>query len=180
MPELRSRRSHLAGWTAAAAIAGLCIVVPAAAAENHSITSRSIGGASLGLTQRDYTKILGRLHFRTPFSGGLTRLEYQKGDLHVFISRATRRGVGLFTAADEFRTSAGVGPCSPVAKLQAAYGDKLKAVKSSTTHQVIGYRLGTLIFIATGPQVRSILITTGRVPIQTALNGAACGSGEED
>src|SRR4051812_44523835 len=143
----RSRRARFAGWSAVAAIAASCTVAPAVAGENHSITKRSIGGASLGLKQREYTRILGRIHFTTPFSGGLTRLEYRKGEMHVFVSRATRRGVGLFTAADEFRTAAGVGPCSPVSKLQAVYGSRLKALKSSTTHQIVAYRLGTLVFI---------------------------------
>jgi hypothetical protein len=165
----------------AAVVAAVALLAaPAGAATSHLITGSSLAGARLGLKQRDYTRVLGRLHFRTKFAGGLTRLEYAKGDVHVFVSRATGRGVGFFTAAEEYRTSAGIGPCSPVTKLQAAYGSRLRPVRNATSHQIVAYRLGAITFVATGPEVRSVLVSTARVTLQTALNGAACGSGEED
>ena len=157
------------------------VALPAAgAAESHLIAARSLAGAPLGLKQRDYTHLLGHVQFSTKFPDGLTRLEYKRGEIHVFISRASGRGVGLFTAADDFRTAAGMGPCSSVEKLRAAYGSRLQPVKHSVTQQVVAYRFGTITFVATGPNVRSVLVSAGRVPLQTALNGPACGSGEED
>ena len=179
---LRTCKSLLRPRHAALTVAAAILVATAAAgaAENRLIAPKSIAGARLGLTQREYTRVLGRLHFTTRFAGGLTRLEYHKGEIHVFVSRKSGRGVGLFTAADEFRTARGVGPCSPVQKLRSAYGARLRPVKSATTQQVVGYRLGTITFVATGPDVRSVLVSAGHVPLQTALNGAACGSGEED
>lgn len=181
MPAPRKFRSfnlRILLLTAAGAL--LTATAPAAAAESHLITSNSVSGARLGLTERDYTRKLGRLHFTTKFPGGLTRLEYRKGEIHVFLLRATGKGVGFFTAAEEYKTSTGVGPCTPVAKLRAKYGSRLVPVKNATSHQVVAYRLGTITFVTTGPDVRSVLVSAGRIPLQTALNGAACGSGEED
>jgi hypothetical protein len=152
----------------------------AGAAENHVITANSVAGAPLDAKQRDYTRLLGRLHFTTKFANGLTRLEYKKGAIHVFISRATGRGVGLLTSADEYRTASGVGPCSPLTKLHAAYGSRLRPVKDKTTQRVFAYKVGTITFVATGPAVGSVLVTNGRVPLRTAVNGASCGAGEED
>src|SRR5947207_452773 len=118
MPALQPRKFRRLARAAVTLAAALAAATSAAAGENHSITQRSLGGAALGMTQRDYARVLGPLHFSTRFTGGLTRLEYRKGKVHVFLSRASHRGVGLFTAADDFRTAAGVGPCSAVTKLQ--------------------------------------------------------------
>jgi hypothetical protein len=61
-----------------------------------------------------------------------------------------------------YRTAAGVGPCTSIARLKAAYGERLKPAKWNTQHgKVFAYTLGShLLFAANGAPVPARHVTS--------------------
>ena len=67
------------------------------------------------------------------------------------VQRGTSRALEIVTWNRRDRTRKGVGPCSTVGELQAAYGSALKPVAKNTINgQVYGYTVGNSLFFAVG------------------------------
>lgn len=143
------------------------------------ITRSSLGNARLGLQRADYSAQLGRTSFMTRYGNGLTRLTFRRGTLHVYLAASTHRGVALMTSDESYRTPAGVGPCSSATRLRRAYGRLLAPIRLGRDRQLVGYRLGSLVFVVSTRRVRLVMLSTGSFPIRLAVNSAACGIGEE-
>jgi hypothetical protein len=97
----------------------------------------------------------------------------------VYLAASTRRGVALMTSDDAYRTPAGVGPCSSATRLHRAYGRALAPVRLGRGGQVVGYRLGPLVFVVSTQRVRLVMLAAKSFPVQLAVNSGACGTGEE-
>jgi hypothetical protein len=140
----------------------------------------AIGGARLGETKAEYARAFGALQFMTRLPKRVTRLTFEGGEVHVFISSATGRGVGILISAKEYRTARGIGPCSPVASLLATYRNRLSPYRVRPGNRIAAYRMGSLMFVVTGDKVGSVVLASSRVPPSIALNAAQCGVGEEE
>jgi hypothetical protein len=162
-----SRRPR--SWTRFAAAAGVAAVIaavalPAAGAETAAppvITATSLAHAKLALGKSAYARLLGA-PFRYQAAGGgesgepgfqqpanYTRLVFAKRKMHVYFKDGVDRAIQITTWNKAYRTAEGIGPCSTVAELKRAYGNKLKRSKWSTQNgQTYVYTMGDLLFAA--------------------------------
>ncbi len=61
--------------------------------------------------------------------GGLKRLVFAKARTEVYFKEGGTKALGVVTWNKAYRTAAGLGPCSRVADLKAAYARKLKPIR---------------------------------------------------
>lgn len=153
------------------------LAVGSAGAPDNRISQRAIGGAGLGLTRAGYIHRFGQPSFTTRFGHGMTRLVYANRELAIYLSR-TGRGIAVLTSAKEYRTPAGVGPCSTIAALKKAYPGGRLTVKRRARH-VVAYRLRRLLFAAPGGKVGAVMLANSAFPSSVAVNAGQCGGGEE-
>jgi hypothetical protein len=146
---------------------------------NRKITATSVGGAPLGLTRSGYVRLLGRVSFTTRFAGGVTRLVFEQGSLHVYLASPKGRGIGILTQSADFKTQRGVGPCSPTSTLRRVYGARLRPYRVSRLGHLVAYGLGQLTFSVPGEKVGAVLLASRALPISTVVNVAPCGAGDE-
>lgn len=145
----------------------------ASSSPNRTITQTSIGGALLGLSRQAYVRTFG-----TPrvdlLEGGITALVFTR--LGVVVYLRGNAGAAINTSGRTFRTSAGIGPCSPVRALMAAYGAQLR--KLPTSGPVSLYRLGSLVFRVDRPRQRVGAVTLGRGSLARLIAGNSidCGA----
>jgi hypothetical protein len=139
-PRRRGRRRWLAAAlvVAAAMAASIGIVLNrdtnSARDGPPAITQTSIAGARLGLRRGDYEEILGRAvpvvqPAKTPGapSSEYPTLTFNESKLWVFFPGGfDATGEIIVTWNKEFRTGAGIGPCSTIGDLKAAYGEKVR------------------------------------------------------
>jgi hypothetical protein len=154
------------------------LVMPATAEPTELVTATTIAGAPLGVAAAEYSRILGRPSFTTRLPRGVTRVTYKGGELHVFLRIG--RGVALSTSSDEYRTHAGIGPCSARADLLRAYGPRLKLVRRGVANRPIGYVLGRLFFAVFDERVGAVMLGAPPLQPEIAVNGPQCGAGDED
>jgi hypothetical protein len=143
------------------------------------ITQTSIGGATLGGTARDYTRVLGTPDFRTRLPGALLRLTFAGGELQVFLHGG--RGVAILTSSDKLRTAEGVGPCVDTSRLRRVYGRRLVGLKPAHRPTAVAFNLRHLVFATPSRTVAAVLLT--RTPsryLTLLLNSSGCGGGEEE
>jgi hypothetical protein len=159
------------------AVVAAGFAVGSVGAPNREISQRAIGGAGLGLTGAGYVHRFGKPSFTTRFGGGMTRLVYADRKVAIYLSRKGR-GIAVLTSAKEYRTAAGVGPCSTIAALKKAYPGRL-TVKRRAGH-VVAYRLRRLLFAAPGGKVGAVMLANSAFPSSVAVNAGQCGGGEED
>jgi hypothetical protein len=159
--------------------AGLPVAI-GAREPNRAITATSIGGASLGLTRSGYVRLLGRVSFTTRFPGGVTRLVFEQGALHVYLASPNGRGIGILTQSKDFKTRRGVGPCSSSSTLRSVYGARLRPYRVPGMGHLVAYALGRLIFSVPGEKVGAVLLASRALPISTIVNVAPCGAGDEE
>jgi hypothetical protein len=159
------------------AVAAAGFAVGSVGAPNRGISQRAIGGASLGLTRAGYVHRFGKPSFTTRFGGGMTRLVYADREVAIYLSRKGR-GIAVLTSAKEYRTPAGVGPCSTIAALKKAYPGRLTVTRRAG--HVVAYRLRRLLFAAPGGKVGAVMLANSAFPSSVAVNAGQCGGGEED
>lgn len=128
----------------AAVSASIVAFATVAVAETRGFTQESIGGAKLGLSARAYKMLLGKPVFRAPLftparvqPTGWSYLVFGKRELSVYFAPQKDRGAVITTWSRSYKTAAGVGPCSTIAELKLAYGNRLKSSKFSTFHGVV-------------------------------------------
>jgi serine/threonine-protein kinase len=118
-----------------AATAGIVAIGSDSASALPAITQTTIAGVPLGLRVEGYTKMLGEpLKVSQPEQvEGLPSTEYptlyflrQKVAVY-FPDGFESRAKIITTWNEDFETSAGVGPCSTIDGMKAAYGDKVRA-----------------------------------------------------
>jgi hypothetical protein len=138
---------------AAVVVASASVLVAAAfAAPAATVTPTSIAGAKLGLRASAYKRLFGtpvrKDALRYPTSW--TRLVFTKRKVAVFFPPNGKAvEVATWNASD--KTARGIGPCSSILRLKAAYGPKLKRSEPSTVdNKVYAYTVGKLIFARTG------------------------------
>jgi Tol biopolymer transport system component len=140
---------------------------------NFTITSRSIGGAALGLRRADYVGALpGRARLNL-LGERLARLVFSSLGLDVYLSAG--KGVALVAYDSRFRTAKSVGPCSPATALIDTYGDRLQRIPTSGA--VTLYRLGTLVFRVANARVGAVAVGRGSIAAQAAGNSIDCREG---
>jgi hypothetical protein len=138
---------------AALVVASASILVSAAfAAPAATIKPTSVAGAKLGLRASAYKHLFGKpvrkdaLRFPTNW----TRLVFTKKKVAVFFP-PNGKAVQVATWNPHDKTARGIGPCSSISQLKAAYGTSLKRSKFSTIgKRVYAYTVGKLIFAAAG------------------------------
>ena len=165
----------------AASILALCALAATLAgtlggASDHRVTQKVIGGAKLGLPRSAYIRAFGKPSFTSRFGHGLKRMVYANRELAVYLSRRGR-GIAVLTSAKEYRTHAGVGPCSKIRALKKAYRGRLVA-KRRAGH-IVAYRLRRLLFVAQAGQVGAVMLSNSAFPASVAVNAGQCGGGEE-
>lgn len=146
----------------ATALAAVALPVAwATAGGPPKITATSIGGAKLGLAKTDYKRLLGTpVRFEAAGGGDMTepgfqqpadysRLVFGKRKMDVYF-QGSDEAIQITTWNKAYRTKEGVGPCSSIAKLKAAYGSRLKPNPANTDPNsgvVFSYIVGrSLIF----------------------------------
>ena len=142
-------------------------------ATGHRIDQHAVGAAPLGLGRAAYVRRLGPVAATTRLPRGLKRLTFERSELDVFLSRSGR-GVAILTSERDYRTRAGVGPCSSVRSLKRAYRGRL-AVKRKA-HVVVAYRLGRLVFAAPYRKVGVVKLASPTFPVKVAVNAVQCGT----
>ena len=147
---------------------------------SYSIRSGSIGSARLGLAGHQYAQVFGARPFTTRYADGTVRLLFEKAEVEVLLSRADSQGFAIFTAAREYRTAAGIGPCSPVRSLLRAYGGKLRRYPAGS-QPIVAYKLGRLWFtVYAASRIVGGVMLSERTPTSASLSGApVCGQSEE-
>jgi hypothetical protein len=138
---------------AAVVVASAFVLVTAVfAAPAATIQPTSIAGAKVGLHASAYKRLFGTpvrkdvLRFPTNW----TRLVFTKRKVAVYFPPNGKAvEVATWNAAD--KTARGIGPCSTISRLKAAYGRRLKRSEPSTIgKRVYAYTVGKLIFAAAG------------------------------
>ena len=154
-----------------AAVLALALAAAAGAVERFPIEPGAIGGVQVGATAAQAKAKLGAARV-DHLEGGLLRLVFAKARTEVYFKEGGTKALGVVTWNKGYRTAAGLGPCSPVADLKAAYAGKLKPFKAGGA--VVAYRLGNLTFTAEGKTVGDVMLSTGGLTAFVALNATEC------
>jgi tRNA A-37 threonylcarbamoyl transferase component Bud32 len=156
-PKLGRRRLALAAAAIVAAVgAGVSVflftpdggTVPGRAA----ISQSSIAGVRLGLKAPVYKRLFGVGFRQDVFSPpNYPVLIFVLRETAVYFDHSTRKGIIVTTWNAADRTAAGVGPCSSLEQLKAAYGSALKPSPFNTLKgQVYAYTVGPNLLFAMG------------------------------
>jgi hypothetical protein len=164
------RRHTILALTAvlAVAIAGAGVETASSRQSDRTITQRAIGGAPLGWSQKQYVRAFGRPFFLGRLEGGLTRLDFTRLGVEVYLRLGA--GVAINTYSRAYRTTAGIGPCSPARALTAAYGRQLRKLLVGAIPIAL-YRLGNLVFRVDRPHARVGAVTLGTGPLARTVAG---------
>jgi tRNA A-37 threonylcarbamoyl transferase component Bud32 len=158
-PRARRRTGLLvgaAGFLAAlAAVAALAVVLVTrddSAQTPPQITAASIAGATLGLTNDDYKALFGVGWREEIFEGpNYPTLRYFSRKVAIYFESPGGPAVAITTWNRDFRTAAGIGPCSSIDDLKNAYGNALQPSPENTIDgKAYAYVVGHLIFGANG------------------------------
>jgi hypothetical protein len=110
------------------------------------ISQSSIAGASLGQQRSYYKRLFGRkplekIFNRYPHRALLPYLEWSDQRLAAFFGPAGSGAILIDTWNKAYRTAAGVGPCTPLARLKAVYGKRLRQVPWNPDAYTVGNHL---------------------------------------
>jgi tRNA A-37 threonylcarbamoyl transferase component Bud32 len=157
------RRRRFRRWAIAAAAAAVAALAAAAlyvafsgsggAPAAVTITPAGIGPARLGDSSIALEKIWhggGKATLDVP--SGYALLRQPLYDVTAYFQGTDARAVELATWNKADRTAEGVGPCSSVAALKRAYGDRLVPAPGNTHDGIVdGYSVGRRLFFAMAP-----------------------------
>jgi len=146
---------------AAAAIGGILIMRGGSDSTAPAISQTSIAGARLGLRRAAYERILGRgvpvVQPKDTPGGPSTEyptLAFEEPKVWVFFPDGfDATGEIIVTWNEELKTATGIGPCSTIEELKAAYGDEVRPDYYGTIGEKhFMYDVGkNLLFAASGP-----------------------------
>jgi hypothetical protein len=161
------------GWVVALLLAAASVAL---AGGGPAITSTSLGGVKVGLTKAAYKRILGKPYRVDYLENDYSRLVFTKRKMDVYFHGKRDFGVVVGTWNLRNKTAEGIGPCSTVRSLKAAYGSRLRRVFEGTS--AVGYRLGALVFaVPFGTRVLSVSLKSPGAPLFVALATAGTGPG---
>ncbi len=159
-PPSRRRRSGLLIGVAAllvalAAVTALAVILVTrdnSAQTLPQITPASIAGATLGLPKDDYKALFGVGWREEIFQGpNYPTLRYFGRKVAIYFETPGGKAVAITTWNKDFRTAAGIGPCSSIEDLKHAYGMALRPSPANTINgKAYAYIVGHLIFGANG------------------------------
>jgi hypothetical protein len=175
----RARRGRVAVCAAALAAAGTTLgllVSSGGPAQAAAITPTSIAGTPLGLTKRAYEHHFGQpwLLARLPTSGHV-KLTFLDREVGVYFKGLSDTAVEITTWNKDYKTAAGIGPCSTITELKKAYGTRLKPSKWNTQHgQVFAYTVGKSLIFASNDHfiVDDVALYYGDAPDANKPGGA--------
>lgn len=149
-----------------AAIIGSVLATRGTPAKVASITNTMIAGAPLGLTKAAYKKHygIGYREDRRTVPSDYSVLIFINPDrkIGVYFQKPKDAAIEITTWNPAFRTSAGVGPCSTIAQLKAAYGARLVPSKPNIQHgKIWAYLVGRLIFATDFKRVTVVALYHG-------------------
>ena len=142
VPRKRRRRRLLVAATAllvaAAAAAGVVF-----ANRGHSspksppmsppqITQKTLAGARVGLQAAAYKRRFGGWRFQTDNVSHYSSLAFQQPQVAVYFPPAWKRALVITTWNKGNRTAAGIGPCSTLAEMKKAYGERVRPTWAGT------------------------------------------------
>jgi len=155
------------------AVLAVLVVPVARSATKASITPVSIAGARLGLHASAYKQLLGTPAHKDVLENNYSRLVFAKRKVEVYFKGKADKGIEITTWNKAYKTAAGIGPCSSVAQLRAAYGTKLKTFKQGG--KVYAYIVGKVIFASNDlKHVTAVALGSGQAAIFVALNVTPC------
>jgi hypothetical protein len=143
--EVKMKRIVLLGaGVVGAGVLGAGFLITAGEGKTPAITQTSIAGAKLGLPASAYKQLLGkpvrRLRGTVDNPGqpeDRSRLVFSKRKLSVFFVDGIKGSTEITTWNRSYRTAAGVGPCTTIQRLKAAYGNRLKPSKFNTQDGIV-------------------------------------------
>lgn len=133
-PLRRSSRRRLVAGAAvllAAGAASAAVLLTGGAPEAHAhprITQRSIDGVSLGHSGAYYKRLLGAPQQHEGPTPSYPSMGFEQREMAVYFhgkGKKTKPAVMLTTWNPNFRTNAGIGPCSTLAAMRKAYGRRV-------------------------------------------------------
>jgi len=140
-----------------------------------AVVAASIAAAKLGLRAAAYEQLLGTPVHRDVLENDYSRLVFPKRKLSVYFKGKADKGVEITTWNRAHRTAAGVGPCSTVRQLTAAYGTKLRVALEPSSGGILAYSLGKLIFaVNDGKHVTAVALGAGTAAVYVALSETPC------
>jgi hypothetical protein len=128
-------------------------VVEASATANQPITHTSIAGVKLGQQEKTYERLLGEPFQTEPAPGGgpYTRVVFERRKVAVYFFNGFDSGIEIVTWNKTDRSTTGIGPCSPIRALKAAYGTKVRPAPANTINgAAYVYHAGNTLFAANG------------------------------
>ena len=100
-------------------------------------------------------------------------------EILVYLGRSGR-GTAIITTDPTYKTTTGIGPCTPVGALTHAYGGVLASESLPGQRQVVAYRVGRLLFTITpANKIGAVALTAVGFPLSRVRDGGQCGQGEE-
>jgi serine/threonine-protein kinase len=124
-----------------------------------TIMTNGFTDASLGLKRTDYQRIWG-VGYRFATLGapeGYTFISNSIKRRTAYFEPNNPKAIELTTWNSADRTPEGAHPCSSVAELKSAYGDRLKPVEANIIHgKVLGYTVGKRLFFAIGLDAKTV------------------------
>ncbi len=154
-----------------ALVVSAAFAASAGAVERSAIQPDAIAGVKVGATAAQAKVKLGSSRI-DHLEGGLMRFVFAKVSTEVYFKEGGTKALGVITWNKRYRTAAGIGPCSPVASLKAAYPGKLTPLRAAGA--VVAYRLGKLTFTAEGKTVGAVMLSGGGLSVFVALNATEC------
>jgi hypothetical protein len=114
------------------------------------VSQSSIAGVHLGMTIPQVKRLLGTPWRQDVFSApGYPTLIFHERDVSVYFDGKKPHAIIVTTWNPDYRTAAGVGPCSKLADAKRAFGSALEPSRWNTQHgRVYGYTLGQNLFVA--------------------------------
>jgi hypothetical protein len=134
---------------AACALGVVAVAGAAWAVSPAPISQASIAGMKLGMSASSIRKAVGgqaqsgRGTFDNPGAPDTyARVFFPKRKVAAYFEDGTDEAIIVTTWNKAFRTAAGVGPCSTLAQVKAAYRSTLKPLPPTPDGGIYGYRVG--------------------------------------